>query len=133
MDIRDHAENLIEQARKKPPYFVYRGDLDQYHSTATWGPVWGQSRDSDALERSNWDVVTKALTEKFGEESEENGWMIERERHWAVGWVETITIKLVNKGNEPTPQALMVTEFHCSKEDYPILDETDFCEKEREP
>ena len=132
MNIRDHAEDLIEQARQKPRDFWYHGDLDQYHSKATWGPVWGQSRDSDVVERSNWDVVTKALTEKFGGESEENGWIIERASHWAVGWVESITIKLVDKENEPTPQTLMVTELHCSKADYPVLDEDDFYKKEWE-
>jgi len=45
-----------------------------------------QSRDSDALERSNFECMLKAL----GGESETV--IVVRETHWAVGWVEWIAI-----------------------------------------
>jgi hypothetical protein len=58
------------------------------------GEVWpayyssgcGQSRDSDALERSNFSCMLKAL----GGESETV--IVVRETHWLVGWVEWIAI-----------------------------------------
>ncbi|WMT78832.1 hypothetical protein [Bradyrhizobium sp. Ash2021] len=59
-----------------------------------FGAVWpayyssgvGQSRDSDALERSNFECMLKAL----GGETETV--VVVRELHWAVGWVEWIAI-----------------------------------------
>lgn len=59
-----------------------------------FGEVWpdyysagvGQSRDSDALEESNFRSMLKIL----GGESETV--LVVRESHWAVGWVEWIAI-----------------------------------------
>lgn len=53
----------------------------------------GQSRDSDALERANFDAMLKAL----GGERDDEGLALSlvrvvRETHWAVGWVEWIAI-----------------------------------------
>ena len=93
------------------------------------GEVWpdyyssgfGRSRDSDALERSNFRVAIDAL----GGESETV--TIVRERHWAVGWVEWIAI------HSSDTKALAVARQLCDRaNNYPPLDEEDWSREELE-
>ena len=88
---------------------------------ATYGAGVGQSRDSDALERSNFRVMLNAI----GGESETV--TVVRESHWAVGWVEWIAI------HQDDEKALeMADKLKGDLEDYPILSEDDFSETETE-
>lgn len=93
------------------------------------GAVWpgyyssgvGQSRDSDALERSNFRCMLKAI----GGESDTV--TVVRESHWAVGWVEWIAI------HQDDAAALAIAdELKAGLEDYPIIDESDWSEEETE-
>lgn len=81
----------------------------------------GQSRDSDCLESSNFATMLKRL----GGESETV--IVVRESHWAVGWVEWIAI------HQDDEKALRIAdEAKADLEDYPVLDEDDFSEREYE-
>jgi len=79
----------------------------------------GQSRDSDALERSNFEQGLAAL----GGESDTV--LVVSERHWAVGWVEWIAI------HESDTAALIAADsMACALSDYPVLDEEHHSELE---
>lgn len=81
----------------------------------------GQSRDSDCLEESNFAV----MLEKLGGESETV--TVVRESHWAVGWVEWIAI------HETDDRALRIADEQVARlENYPVLDEDDFSNREIE-
>lgn len=94
-----------------------------------FGEVWpdyyssgvGQSRDSDALEESNFRSMLKIL----GGESETV--LVIHESHWAVGWVEWIAI------HESDSKALeLADETKAALEDYLVIDDNDFSELEQE-
>lgn len=93
------------------------------------GAVWpdyysagfGRSRDSDELEESNFHTALKRL----GGESESV--LVVREGHWAVGWVEWIAI---HKGN--TAALKIADALREDYENYPVLDEEDFSNRESE-
>ena len=93
------------------------------------GEVWpayysagvGRSRDSDALERSNF----RTMLARLGGESETV--TVVREGHWAVGWVEWVAI---HQDDETALRA--ADEAKGELEEYPILDESDFSELEHE-
>ena len=84
------------------------------------GEVWpghylsgvGQSLDSDALERSNFACMLKAL----GGESETV--IVVRESHWAVGWVEWIAIH-----QDDEAACAIADEIKGALEDYPVINE----------
>ncbi len=93
------------------------------------GEVWpayysagiGQSRDSDSLERSNFECTVKAHKE----------WMVDdlvvivRESHWACGWVEWIAI------HQDASEALKVADdIKAGLEDYPVVNEDHWSELE---
>lgn len=100
----------------------------------------GQHRDSDALDRSNWEVITTDLEERFGEEDPvpaydtktwalgewevTSGWHIERFGHWAVGWVEYLVVDV----NTPAFEAMV--EWREKLDGYPVADDDHFSELE---
>jgi hypothetical protein len=85
----------------------------------------GQSRDSDALERSNFACMLEAL----GGESDVV--TVVRESHWAVGWVEWIAIEA--DGTPESDRALETADKIKGKlADYPVVDENHFSETEME-
>lgn len=91
-------------------------DWPEYFSSGV-----GQSRNSDALERSNFICTLKAL----GGESETV--LVIRESHWAVGWVEWIAI------HESDEKALAIADdIVRDLRDYPVIDEDHFSETETE-
>lgn len=89
--------------------------LPRHYMGKTWegyyvAPV-GQSRDSDTVERSNWEEQLERIPES-------DTVIIVRERHWAVGWVEWVAI------HESDTAALQAAEaIGEDLEDYPILNE----------
>jgi hypothetical protein len=102
-----------------------RWTLPDNYGGATWKGFYssgvGQSRDSDALERSNFRAMWKAL-EAVGSQAE-----IVREGHWSVGWVEWIAIP------ESDNAGLAAADELVGKlSEYPILDEDDYTREELE-
>ncbi len=100
--------------RWRMPHDYFGAHWNDYYSSGV-----GQSRDSDALERSNFTAMLALL----GGESDTV--TIVRESHWAVGWVEWIAI------HESDSQALTIAnEAMARLADYPVLDEEAWSELE---
>lgn len=88
---------------------------------AYYGSGCGQHRDSDALTRSNFTCMLKAL----GGESDTV--QVVRESHWAVGWVEWIAI------HQDDEKALRIAdEIQAKLESYPVVNEDHFSSIEEE-
>ena len=95
-----------------------------------WYPVVGRSRDSDALERSNFEVIEADL-EKLAEGSEtpegDSTVVCVHEGHWAAGWVDTL---MIHESDELT--LMRADSWVAALADYPVADEEHFIEKEYE-
>ena len=72
------------------------------------------NRDSDAIERSNWSVITEDMA-RFGDDQ-----AIERMNHWAVGWVDYL---LVNPGSAAVAAALA---WRAKLANYPVANDEDY-------
>lgn len=97
----------------RPDHYIGESWPDYYSSG------FGQSRDSGALERSNFRSALAAL----GGETETV--IVVRERHWAVGWVEWIAI------HESNDMALQkADDLRDAYENYPVVDESAWSEEE---
>lgn len=99
-------------------------DLDGYADARNWagvatGPV-GQHRDSEALDRSNFEVIYEDLAERFGDDVDNASF-----GHWAVGWVEELAW---NAGN--TELATEVQRWEKALADYPVADDMHFSDLE---
>lgn len=105
------------------PENLKRWTLPSNYAGETWPDYYssgvGQSRDSDALERSNF----KCMLELLGGESETV--IVVRENHWAVGWVEWIAI------HQDDSEALKAADkAQASLGTYPVLSDEDYSEEE---
>lgn len=91
------------------------------HERDHWLIVLGRNRDSDILANSNFECAL----EELGSESEDVE--VHSFGHWACGWFELILIC-------PGPRKVVATAEDIRKrlEDYPILDESDYSEREYE-
>ena len=81
----------------------------------------GQSRDSNILDRSNFD---NALEELGGETDTV---VIVRDKHWAVGWIEWIAI------HETDNKAISIgVDIEKRLVDYPVLNEKEYSDREHD-
>jgi len=100
-------------------------------------------RDSDALERSNWRVITNDLMHQFPGDCR-----IMRSRHWGVGWIEHLVVRVLTpetdaeawwrEARKPveeramdlqacfTPAYEAAMEWKRKLEHYPVADEDDY-------
>lgn len=104
--------------------FAYYGELDL---GSTWAGMFGQHRDSDVLARSNFRVILADLRERFpGDVSDE------RSSHWAVGWSDTIYVRMLDEEGKVTPAGIAALAWKEKLEDYPVASDDDYSELEME-
>ena len=101
-----------------PTGFDPKGLNAEEHNIADYLVFLSRSRDSGILDESNWEVALREL----GGESDDV--QIHRFGHWACGWFEII---LINPNSDKIDEA---QELADSLESYPILDESDFSQRE---
>lgn len=107
------------------PRNLKRWTMPQHYFGETWPDYYssgvGQSRDSCALERSNF----VCMLQRLGGESETV--IVVRESHWAVGWVEWIAIHYTDN------ESLSIADDIQDKlANYPVIDESHWSETEYE-
>lgn len=109
---------------------LQRWTLPRYYMGAEWPEYYaflGRSRDSDALERANFDAGLQAIGGEQTSDDDVPLVRIVRENHWAVGWVEWIGI------HESATDALAKAAEVADKLDsYPVVDEELLSEYETE-
>lgn len=84
-----------------------------------WLVVAGRHRDSDSVEESNF----RSMLRDLGGEGEFVA--VERENHWAVGWVEHLLLH-----PDATELVAKAEEWREGLEDYPVYDEEDWSKLE---
>lgn len=124
---------LTEFSRRRNPAMSKKKYLHLWERPSNYaGPDWSdyyvlfvKSRDDesyDILKLSNFDVAL----ERLGGENEENGVLVIRDRHWAVGWIEYI---LVHKDSKKVAEAEKIMKEY---EAYPVLDDDHYSEARQE-
>lgn len=99
------------------------------HFACYWGdrPDWlvvlARTRDSGALERSNFECAETLLRAEAADDV-----AVERSSHWAVGWVDYIVINPANQKLVEFAQENIID----AMESYPVLDESHFSNEETE-
>lgn len=86
------------------------------------GPV-TITRDSGPLDTSNWETALECFRAL---DPDGRDWEVHRFGHWGPGWFEIV---LLNPG---TAVAMEAAKIAAALSDYPVLDETDFSEREHE-
>jgi len=133
----NYTENILKCAKdglQKPEDFGYWGSDDMFK---TWGFCGvDKNRDSDLLEISNFDFITKDLISKFP-----NDFKIENYNHWMVGNVDRLVCRILKyelpfidevKEEDITTAFIAAMEWLDILRDYPVADEADYSDKQYE-
>lgn len=119
-----------------------------WHARPEDADVWAQwiirHRDADCLMESNAAAIREALAPWCTDHTAE-GWenysgpdgddgspdvSIEEASHWAVGWVESVCVRVYGADGAVTPAFRAVHELAQRLYNYPVLDEEDFSSRE---
>lgn len=131
----NYSENILKCAKdglQKPEDFGYWGSDDMFK---TWGFCGvDKNRDSDLLEISNFEVITKDLMTKFPLD-----FRIENYSHWLVGNVDRLVCRILKHEipfiDEVNQEDITIA-FRAAMEwldqlrDYPVADEGDYSDKQ---
>lgn len=125
--INELAKELVGNWKKWPSFAWHDkpDDCDQ------WCIVYTKTRDSSILDESNHDVINKELQEYIG--YQENGIYdceIENHSHWAYGYAVGFSIRVFNSNGEITEAFKTYAQLKISLDNYLVLDEHDFSERE---
>lgn len=91
--------------------------------------TWADQTD-DAVSESNYRVFLTCVEALVDPESDDV--IASGARHWAVGSVEHIFVRVYGEDGDYTPAFIAATEMAHEMRDYPILDESDWSEVEHE-
>jgi hypothetical protein len=94
-----------------------------------WAIIYTHNRDSGLLDQSNAAVITKAMR-PFAD-ADDPDVVFESHSHWAVGHVDGFSIRVFKHG-EITPAFHRYHELANAIDEYPILNECDYSDREYE-
>jgi len=127
LNLQEAAEQVAGNWRKFQCFVWYRDDIDD---SENWSIIYTHNRDSGLLDMSNASVIKKAL-EPFTE-GDDPEVVMESHHHWAVGHVDGFSIRVYDIHNKITKAFQAYHELAEAMNDYPILDEEDYSNREYE-
>lgn len=128
LDLDEAAQKAVGNWRKFDSFVWWRkSDLDDPDQ---WAIFYTSHRDSGLLDQSNAAVIQKAL-EPFTE-GDDPDVVFESHSHWAVGFIDGFSIRVFDDKGDITEAFGKYHELAEAMDDYPILDESDYSDREYE-
>jgi hypothetical protein len=121
-DLAERAERAAGNWQKFQCFCWHR----QPDNPERWAILYTHNRDSTLLDQSNAEVIAKELQPFIARGSV----IPERHSHWAVGHVSGYAILVFTKGGKITRAFRKWCELQDRLDDYPILDEEDYSQRE---
>ena len=127
LDLQDAAQKAAGNWQSFNCFVWFRdrelNDADQ------WAVIYTHNRDSGLLDQSNAGVIEKAM--KPFSEGDDSDVVFESHSHWAVGHVDGFSVRVFKDG-EITKAFETYHELARQLDDYPVLDESNYSEREFE-
>ena len=125
-DVEDAAKELAGNWRKFESFAWHRGyDLEDADRWAIW---YTTHRDAGLLDQSNEQAINERL-EQFTE-GDDPDIVFESHSHWAVGHVDGFSVRVYRPDGTITDAFEEFCKIKERLEDYPVLDEQDYSERE---
>jgi len=121
-------EEDIKKALKRPADFGYGGDREEMFETWALGPVL-RTRDSGILDNANADAIVSYLEK---DPTLADDWEVISCNHWAVGWVEHLSFRVIDEDGSPSRVFRVIKEIYNALSEYPVVDDELFSEREHE-
>lgn len=122
-DYQKLAEEAVKETAGRRG-FAYTGEVDLGRS---WAITFSVDRDSDLLEQSNYQTIKEDLEKGFPKDVSD-----ERFNNWAVGWVDYLLVRMLDKHGKITKAGTAALEWQERLEGYPVADEEDYSRREFE-
>lgn len=122
-DYQKLAEEAVKETAELKD-FGYHGEVDL---GKTWAITFSMNRDSGLLEQSNYKTIKDDLEKRFPKDVSD-----ERFNHWAVGWIDHLLVRMLDKRGKVTKAGVAALEWQDKLEDYPVADEEDYSRLELE-
>jgi hypothetical protein len=117
------ARQIVKES-KNIPDFGYHGEADLGE---TWAFTFSVNRDSDVLERSNWEVISEDMITRHPKNT-----IIDHCSHWACGWEDHLSVKMITKNGRITKAGRRVLYWLDKLDGYPAADEDHYSNMEYE-
>ena len=95
-----------------------------------WSVIYTHNRDSGLLDQSNSHVISQAMASFT--EGDDPDVVFESHSHWAVGHLDGFSLRVFDASGEITEAFKAYHELAERMDDYPILDESDYSNREFE-
>jgi hypothetical protein len=96
-----NVDTWVDEALKEPDSFAMHNDDPKWFTTWSLGPVF-KTRDSDNIQEANAIALIKHLE---SDPSLNNDWDIIGCSHWAVGHVDHLAFKVIERVGKATPKS----------------------------
>lgn len=126
LDLKEAATKAAGNWRRFDCFVWYRDDIDD---KSNWSIFYTHHRDSGLLDQSNAAIIAKALVPFT--EGDDPDVVFESHHHWAVGHIDGFSVRVFKRGRI-TKAFQTYHELAERMDDYPILDETDYSNREYE-
>lgn len=127
LDLEDAAVDAAGNWKRFQCFVWFRDD--EIEDPQDWAVIYTHHRDSGLLDQSNATVIRKALT-PFAD-AEDTDVVFESHSHWAVGHIDGFSLRVYRNG-QITEAFRTYHRLAESIAEYPILDESDYSERETE-
>ena len=97
-----------------------------------WAIIYTHNRDSGLLDQSNAGVIGKAMMPFTENDDDDPDVVMETHSHFLVGWIAGFSIRCLNSDGKSTEAFARYAELREAMDQYPILDEADYSEREYE-
>ncbi len=127
LDLKEAAKEAAGNWRRFSCFVWWRErDIDD---SENWAVIYSHHRDSGLLDQSNAAIIRKALLPFT--DTDEPDVVFESHSHWAVGYVDGFSLRVFKRGRV-TKAFKIYHELGRRMDEYPILDESDYSEREFE-
>ena len=126
MTLEDAATEAAGNWKRFNCFCWFRDDIDDRDQ---WAIIYTHNRDSGLLDQSNAAAISKAMQPFSDTDSPDV--VFESHNHWAVGHVDGFSIRVFQCG-EITAAFKAYHELAEAEDNYPILDEADYSNREFE-
>lgn len=127
LGLEDAARKAAGNWREFPSFVWWRAK--DIPDAGAWAVLYTHHRDSGILDQSNAAAISKKLEPLT--EGDDPDVVVERHDHWACGWIDGFAVRVFKDG-EITAAFRAYHGLAERLEDYPVLDETDYSNREYE-
>lgn len=128
LDLDEAAQNAAGNWQRFDSFVWFRDK--QLEDAEKWSIIYTHNRDSGLLHQSNASVINKVMA-PFAE-TDDPDVVFESHSHWAVGHVDGFSLRVFDSNGEITEAFQRYHELAQAMDEYPILDESDYSDREYE-